>query len=874
MKKWNINSKHFRWQLITLSLLLILVISAVVPSTMEDFFLPGSQDGESGSFDSHTNCNICHGDYDKEIEPNFNWKGGMMAQAARDPIYLAALTIANQDVPHAGDFCIRCHSPEGWLAGRSEPADGSALTDADREGVTCDFCHRMVKPTEIGVNPFPQDEYYTDFTYALDQAYLQTITEIPPMPGNGMYVVDSDVAKKGPFSDAGIMHRINYSPFYKESAYCGTCHDISNPVYDRNPDGTYTPNEFGQPADTFNTYALFPVERTFSEWLMSDYNSGAGIYAPQFGGNKTWVSTCQDCHMRDLSGIAASVGMAVYRDDLPHHDLTGGNTFVPGLISQTHPGEVDAAALDSGAIRARGMLQEASTLDISIEDDGSNFQVNVRVTNETGHKLPSGYPEGRRMWLNLVAKDIDGIILYESGHYDPSTAVLTQDADAKIYEIKPGLDSSIATLAGTDPGPSFHFALNNKVYFDNRIPPRGFTNANFEAIQSEPVGYTYADGQYWDETAYTLPLNTDTIEVLLYYQTMSKEYVEFLRDENVTNNAGQVIYDLWNTNGKSTPEVMGSIIVDTDSDGDGDGIPDYADNCPSVLNNDQTDADGDGFGSACECDDADSLTYPGAPPVADGKDNDCDGTIDKVNQTITVELISDTPEEIPELTINASASSGLDVGFMVLKGNVDIQNNVMTILGPGEVRIQAYQAGNDSYLPTDTIEQTFCIIPAKPLISGTTQEGQTILTSSSDTGNSWYRDNVLIPGENKQTLTASVSGSYTVQVMVDQCSSQFSDALAVNVTSVDALFDGGIMIYPNPADEWLIFKLPEELKNAELWISIIDLSGRYLMNSVHREKMAGEISVYLGDYAAGQYNYLIEDRTNKQIYSGRFIHQK
>ncbi len=66
-------------------------------------------------------------------------KGGMMAQAARDPIYLAALTIANQDVPHAGDFCIRCHAPEGWLGGRSEPADGSALTDADREGSNLRF---------------------------------------------------------------------------------------------------------------------------------------------------------------------------------------------------------------------------------------------------------------------------------------------------------------------------------------------------------------------------------------------------------------------------------------------------------------------------------------------------------------------------------------------------------------------------------------------------------------------------------------------------------------------------------------------------------------------------------------------------------------
>ena len=78
------------------------------------------------------------------------------------------------------------------------------------------------------------------------------------------------------------------------------------------------------------------------------------------------------------------------------------------------------------------------------------------------------------MWLSVVAKDQDGIVLYESGHYEASTGELTQDPGAKIYEIKPGLDSSIAAIAGKEAGPSFHFALNNKVYFDNRIPPRGF----------------------------------------------------------------------------------------------------------------------------------------------------------------------------------------------------------------------------------------------------------------------------------------------------------------------------------------------------------------------------------------------------------------
>ena len=43
---------------------------------------------------------------------------------------------------------------------------------------------------------------------------------------------------------------------------------------------------------------------------------------------------------------------------------------------------------------------------------------------------------------------------------------------------------------------------------------------------------------------------------LLYYQSTSKEYVEFLRDENITNDWGTTLYDLWFANGKSPPVAM------------------------------------------------------------------------------------------------------------------------------------------------------------------------------------------------------------------------------------------------------------------------------------------------------------------------------
>jgi hypothetical protein len=101
-------------------------------------------------------------------------------------------------------------------------------------------------------------------------------------------------------------------------------------------------------------------------------------------------------------------------------------------------------------------------------------------------------------------------------------------------------------------------ALNSEVVFDNRIPPKGFTNARLNEFQSPVVGATYADGQHFDITTYNIPANTTKIVANLFYQTASKEYIEFLRDANYTNTKGQDIYNLWMAHGKSAPELMGT----------------------------------------------------------------------------------------------------------------------------------------------------------------------------------------------------------------------------------------------------------------------------------------------------------------------------
>jgi hypothetical protein len=160
------------------------------------------------------------------------------------------------------------------------------------------------------------------------------------------------------------------------------------------------------------------------------------------------------------------------------------------------------------------------------------------------------------MWLNVKFYNSQMALIAESAAYDAATGELGHDADAKIYEIKPGLDETVAPLVGVDPGPSFHFVLNNAVFKDNRIPPRGFTNAAFASFGGAHVDYSYADGQYWDETYYAIPEGATSAEVTLYYQSTSKEFIEFLRDHNTTNTKGQELYDLWNDNDKCPPEVM------------------------------------------------------------------------------------------------------------------------------------------------------------------------------------------------------------------------------------------------------------------------------------------------------------------------------
>lgn len=503
-------------------------VSAATP-----IFMPGTQPNEINNLTGSRNCKNCHGDYDRATENWFNWRGSMMGQAARDPLMYAALAVANQDIEGAGDLCLRCHTTNGWLNGNSEPTDGSNLKKSEiNYGVQCDFCHRVV-------DPFSEE----------GKALVEP--DVPKLE-SGMYVVSPDNAMRGPYTTTIKVHDTQESDFHKTGDFCGTCHDVTNPLL-INPD----------------TGLNAAVERTYSEWKNSAYaNLGA-------------KGACQNCHMPPRWGYASDprggyskihkkdkkwgkkgkkgkYGKEKYQPDfkdyLNVHEFIGGNTFAQEILPLIWSyNSTDLEALQSSKNKAYIQLRKAATIDLNITETGDGKQLAVTVTNQTGHKLPTGYPEGRRMWINVKAFDAAGEQIFESGAYNFVTADLIKDEQIKIYEIKPGVSEEQAAKYDLEPGPTFHFVLNDKIYKDNRIPPRGFTNAAFDAAGAGVVDYSYADGQYWDITNYAIPGETADVEVTLYYQTASKDYIEFLRAENQTNEWGEDLYRAWAMTTKSMP---------------------------------------------------------------------------------------------------------------------------------------------------------------------------------------------------------------------------------------------------------------------------------------------------------------------------------
>jgi len=618
-----------------------------VPTDIE---MPGTQPLEISSLESPNKCDNCHGGYNAAVEPAHNWRGSMMANAGRDPIFWATLAIAEQDFDGSGDLCLRCHSTGGWLAGRSTPTDGSGLQAGDSDGVECDYCHKLTNPNDL------------EHVGVMNEPFLANDGEPAPRTqgwyGSGMSSMWGGNDKLGPYNDADARHQFIQSDFHRSPDFCGTCHDVSNPAVGNlahnhgtlaNAPGVTANSEAGGAVDgkaAFNNppYAYGIVERTFSEHMSSPISSiqvndfhtsglpegGAfeGIYLATTNGGisadyenpyRVRTYTCQTCHMRAVTGTGANKRGVPLRHDLPLHDMTGGNYWMAAAIEYLDGqgklrlgGGLTAdqrSAMQDAAARAREQLQLAATLEL----EGNTLE----IVNHTGHKLITGYPEGRRMWLNVKWYDAEGGLLREDGAYGPldgqdgrplakgingvvpESILDLEDDELYIFEAHMGMtrdwasqivtaanrglpltydrlgNEAVYTLgdlaagnAGTELE-TFHFVLNNTVTKDNRIPPFEMSYDEAQRRNALPVPADQYDGapggtfDHYAEIGLNPPAGAASATIDLVYQPTSWEYIQFLYLANTPGNGfldneGANMLEAWAETGMAAPAVMAS----------------------------------------------------------------------------------------------------------------------------------------------------------------------------------------------------------------------------------------------------------------------------------------------------------------------------
>lgn len=460
----------------------------------------GTQPGElTTPLASNGNCQVCHR---SDTDPNMaasSYRGTMMDLAGVDPIFLAALEVASNDAPAAAELCIKCHFPRAWLDGRTNGTaeDGFGLLPDDLQGIQCDYCHRMAVPPPTSPS---------------------SITPPPALSGvliaNAQIFVNDSATKHGPLgSTFATGHSSAYSPLFEDSVLCAQCHDVSNTFLERI-------NDEGE-----GLGVAVPIERTYSEWRASAY---ADPTSPDHKG-------CMDCHMQPYTGFAAKSGSVPERE-LKGHKLVGGNTIAPLMVAHLYDGNASAPGFlqnlgpDVAATveAARAQLQKAAALEALelIEKDGGHA-LRVRLTNLTGHKLPTGYAEGRRMWIAHEVRFPDGTKGPRTGTPDEDTwDFVPGEEPLRAYEV--------LLSEGLSEQHSFHFALVNRLLKDNRIPPKGF-----RPEQDTPIlGHVYPeepDGSVVHYDELDLPLGENDCwpaiaKVRLYFQASSGTYLRFLID--------------------------------------------------------------------------------------------------------------------------------------------------------------------------------------------------------------------------------------------------------------------------------------------------------------------------------------------------------
>ncbi len=473
-------------------------------------------------FETSERCVACHNGMStsigEDISIGSNWGTSMMANAARDPYWMAGVRRELIDHPTARaaieDECSICHMPaaryEAKLAGHegeifshlpfvmTKPGDRLAA-----DGVTCSVCHQIT-PDNFG----KRDSFIGGFKIDTSKPARERAMYGPFKIENGQTTV---MFSSSTFKPSEAKH-------IRDSELCATCHTLYTQAL--GPQG--------------QVVGELPEQVPYQEWLHSDYKD---------------KQSCQSCHMPTVKEdvpIASVLGEP--RAGMARHTFVGGNFFMQRMLNRfrdelgvtAQPQEFELAANRTVA----HLQSEAARLTIGgVELRPGRLDASLSIENLGGHKLPTAYPS-RRVWLHVTVRDRNGRTVFESGALDPTGAIRGNDNDADASRFEPHYTEITspdqvqiyeAVMAG--PSGALTTGLLTAVRYvkDNRLLPHGFDKSSADkdvAVQGDAT----RDGDFTgggDAVRYAVAVGDAQgpfrVEAELWYQPIAYRWAANLK---------------------------------------------------------------------------------------------------------------------------------------------------------------------------------------------------------------------------------------------------------------------------------------------------------------------------------------------------------
>ncbi|GAA5521420.1 hypothetical protein LQ318_06695 [Aliifodinibius salicampi] len=327
----------------------------------------------------------CHSEIKEE------WETSAHRYAASDPFFRKIQeNMGKQKGAVASRYCAGCHDPIGLFAGSANLYSDKLTNNIGLdEGISCVSCHTMTEADVQG---------NADYAIISPERYIFELKD-----GKIAKLISDFLIRAYPEK-----HVDSYSrTFYKTSEYCGSCHK------------QYIDEDI-------NNVGWVQLQNQYDQWRKSHWNDEENAFA---------TLECRDCHMPLTASEDPARGDALdinrTADDKKHrsHRFLGGNQYVPKLLDL--PNADKHVELIEEWLRGDYEIPEiqdkwvkGETIPISIISPdsiqvGEELNMDVIITNKkAGHEFPTGPLDMMQSWIEIIAKDQDGNILFSSGTLD------------------------------------------------------------------------------------------------------------------------------------------------------------------------------------------------------------------------------------------------------------------------------------------------------------------------------------------------------------------------------------------------------------------------------------------------------------------------